>query len=73
MRVIASVLVLAQEEATGEGLLLPVVGGVMLVTLCALAIGLTLGKRQKKAPRKPRRNPFETPVPEEDPPTPPEL
>lgn len=42
-------------DVAGEGLLLPVVGGVMLVTLCALALGLTLGRRQRKAPRRPRR------------------
>jgi len=66
MSAFASMVLFAQDEVTGEGLLLPVVGGVMLVTFCALAIGLTLGKRQKKRPRKPRKNPFETPVPESE-------
>lgn len=56
--------VAADAEVAGDGLLLPVIGGVMLVTLCALALGLTLGRRQKKAPRKPRRNPFDAPPPD---------
>ena len=40
------------DTSVDDGILLPVVGGVMLVTLFALAIGLTLGRRGKSPRRR---------------------